>query len=81
MKLYLDDDMASTLLVRLLRAAGHQVLLPADFGLTGAKDAAHLHRSVLEEAAFLSHNYNDFKLLDDLVRDAHGHHFGILIGS
>jgi hypothetical protein len=79
MKLYLDDDTASALLVRLLRAAGHQVLLPGDFGLAGAKDPAHLHRSILEQAVFVSHNYDDFKLLDDLVRDAQGHHAGILV--
>jgi hypothetical protein len=79
MKIYLDDDIASVLLVRLLGTAGHSLLTPSDFNLSGAKDPTHLHRSVLERAALLTYNYDDFKLLHDLVLVTGGHHFGILV--
>jgi hypothetical protein len=35
MNLYLDDDSAKASLVRLLRKAGHQVIIPADAQLAG----------------------------------------------
>jgi hypothetical protein len=42
MRLYLDDDSASTLLTRLLRQAGHDVEIPTDSGISGAADPVHL---------------------------------------
>jgi hypothetical protein len=42
MKLYLDDDFASKLLTQLLQNAGHDVQVPANAGIIGAKDAVHL---------------------------------------
>jgi hypothetical protein len=39
MRIYLDDDSVSGLLTQLLRQAGHDVMLTADVGLTGADDA------------------------------------------
>lgn len=79
MKLYLDDDSASKLLLRLLEQEGHEVSLPKSSGLSGAKDAEHLRRAIREQAALLSHNYEDFELLHELLMEAHGHHAGILI--
>jgi hypothetical protein len=79
MKLYLDDDSAAALLARLLQQAGHDVLVPADFGLSGAKDAEHLRRAIREQAAFVSHNYEDFELLHELLMEGQGHHPGILV--
>lgn len=38
MRLYLDDDSANLVLVKLPGREGHDVLIPADFKLTGAKD-------------------------------------------
>ena len=35
MRIYLDDNTASALLVRLLQKAGHDVQAPADVGLAG----------------------------------------------
>src|SRR5262249_23285888 len=37
MNLYLDDDSADSLLVKLLGRAGHDVLIPADLGAVGKK--------------------------------------------
>jgi predicted nuclease of predicted toxin-antitoxin system len=79
MKLYLDDDSVAALLARLLRQARHDVLLPSDFGLAGAKDPSHLQRAIREQGVLLSHNYEDFKLLHDLLMEGQGHHPGILV--
>jgi hypothetical protein len=79
MRLYLDDDSANHVLVKLLRREGHDVLVPTDYNMSGAKDPSHLRRAVKEKAALLSHNYDDFKLLHDLLVEAQGHHSGILI--
>lgn len=79
MKLYLDDDSASALLARLLQHAGHVVLLPVALGLSGAKDPEHLRRAIREQAVLLSHNYEDFELLHELLMEGQGHHPGILV--
>jgi hypothetical protein len=79
MKLYLDDDSADPLLVKLLRREGHDVLIPADFQMSGAKDPSHFRQASREEATLLSHNYDDFQLLHELVLQCSGHHCGILI--
>lgn len=54
MKLYLDDDSAAGLLVRLLRQDGHDVRLPADIGLSGEEDAVHLTHAGRRKATFCS---------------------------
>jgi hypothetical protein len=77
--LYLDDDIASPVLARLLRAAGHDVLLPADVGLSGEKDPVHLTRAIREDRATLTRNYGDFETLHNLIMQARGHHPGVLL--
>lgn len=79
MKLYLDDDSCASALVAMLRKAGHDVVIPADFGLSGGHDTEHLLRSVLEHRVFLSHNYKDFDPTHKLVLGCSGVHFGILL--
>ncbi len=79
MKLYLDDDSAQTLLVRLLRQAGHDVLIPADLGLTGQTDPVHLLHAMPEQRSLLSHNYDDFRILHEILLAGQGHHPGILV--
>jgi predicted nuclease of predicted toxin-antitoxin system len=79
MKLYLDDDIASGLLVQLLRHAGHDVLLPADLGLAGTKDPVHLRFAIRERRALVTQNYDDFRLLHELLLEGQGHHPGILV--
>ena len=79
MKLYLDDDSASTLLARLLQHAGHIVQLPAAFGLSGAKAPKHLRQAMREHAVLLTHNYEDFEILHELLMEGHRHHPGMLI--
>ena len=79
MRLYLDDDSADPLLVRLLKQAGHDVLLPADIGLKGAEDPVHLTRAIRELQVLLTGNYDDFEDLHDLLMQGRGHHPGVLI--
>ncbi len=79
MRIYLDDDSASVLLARLLRRAGHDVRVPAEIGTVGENDAVHLTHAVLEDRICLSHNYDDFEELHDLVVAVQGRHPGILV--
>ena len=79
MNLYLDDDSAKASLVRLLRAAGHQVVIPADVGLAGASDSRHLRHTVRQNQVLLTRNHDDFDDLHLLVKATGGTHPGILV--
>ena len=79
MMLYLDDDSVMPRLVRLLRQAGHDVALPADLNTAGADDPIHLRYAIRDRRLLLSHNYDDFLLLHELVLESQGHHAGILV--
>lgn len=79
MRLYLDDDTVWPHLVRLLRTAGHDVQVPADLGVAGARDSVHLARAVQGGRICLTRNYGDFEALHDLVLAVQGHHPGILV--
>ena len=79
MRIYLDDDTVETLLVRLLRRAGHDTELPADAGLVGAADVIHLRHAIRNDRILLSHNFRDFENLHYLISDAGGRHRGIFL--
>jgi predicted nuclease of predicted toxin-antitoxin system len=79
MRTYLDDDLASPALAQALQQAGHDVLRPVDVGLSGSDDAVHLRRAIAEGRILLTHNYEDFQNLHDLILEAKGHHPGILV--
>ena len=80
MRLYIDDDSIDAGLIRLLRRDGHDVQVPADVGLVGSSDQAHLAHAIRERRAILTRNHGDFEDLDDLViAAAKGHHEGILV--
>lgn len=79
MRLYLDDDSAAALLTRLLRNASHDVLLPADVGLSGEDDAVHLTYAVKDDRGLLTGNHRDLLNLHNLVMQTNGHHPGILV--
>jgi hypothetical protein len=44
-----------------------------------ANDAVHLRYAIQTKGAVLTHNYGDFKELHDLLHEAAGRHFGILV--
>ena len=77
--LYLDDDSAQALLVRLLVTDGHDVQVPADAAMAGAKDPAHFLCAAGAGRVLLTHNHDDFKLLHELVVGLGGHHPGVLV--
>jgi hypothetical protein len=79
MKIYLDDDSADALLAKLLRQSGHEVQLPVDAGIAGAKDPIHLIHAIQQQAALLSRNHDDFLRLHQLVIASSGHHPGVLV--
>jgi Domain of unknown function (DUF5615) len=79
MRLYLDDDSVDSALIRLLTAAGHDILIPAVAGTACQEDAIHLMRSIQTNRSLMTRNYDDFKLLHDLVLFSGGHHAGILV--
>ena len=78
MKIYLDDDSAEVLLVRLLKADGHDVVVPDQVGNRGIEDPAHFLYAIMDGRAVLTRNHGDYKLLHDLVVGAGGHHPGVL---
>jgi predicted nuclease of predicted toxin-antitoxin system len=79
MRLYLDDDSAEKLLVRLLEQAGHDVQIPADVGLSGTADPLHLSHAIRDDRVLLTRNDGDFRILHNLIAAAQGHHPGILV--
>src|SRR5262249_38916932 len=79
MRLYLDEDIASALLSKLLRHAGHDVKTPADSGLMGKDDPVQLVFAIREQRPILSLNYTDFENLHLLILEAQGRHPGILV--
>ena len=79
MNLYVDDDTIAAALILALRKAGHDVRTPAEAGLAGAKDPVHFRQAIHDRRALLSHNYDDFKKLHELVREAQGRHHGVVV--
>src|SRR6266852_4016904 len=80
MRLYIDDDSVDPGLIRLLRRDGHDVQIPADVGLVGISDQAHLAHAIRDQRPVLTRNVDDFEALHDLVVSAaQGHHCGILV--
>ena len=75
----LGSDSVHRILISLLRRDGHSVRIPADFGLAGRKDAVHFRKAILEHAVLVSHNYEDFEALHELLLTGQGHHPGILL--
>ena len=79
MLLYLDDDSIHRVVVALLRKAGHDIVLPADAGLSGADDPVHLTHAIRTGRPLFSFNHDDFEQLHILIETAGGHHPGVLI--
>ena len=79
MNLYLDDDSADTLLIRLLETDAHDVQFPAQVGLSGEFDVTHFMHAIRTGRVLLTHNHDDFKRLHELVLLVTGHHPGILV--
>lgn len=75
MRLLLDEDSQAKILVKLLRAAGHDVKTVAEAGMTAHSDSAVLALARKEHRLLLTRNAADF-------RELHGNspdHSGILV--
>ncbi len=81
MNVYLDDDSAARPLVAILRKEGHEVVIPAGFGvgMSGAADPRHLRYAIRHGLVLLTRNHADFVMLHDLVVESGGGHPGILL--
>jgi hypothetical protein len=79
MKIYLDDDSADHLLVKLLANDGHDVLTPDKVGMAGQKDPQHFMVAISTGRVLLTQNYDDFRLLHKLIVFSGGHHPGVLV--
>ncbi len=79
MLLYIDDDSVDRVLIHRLRESGYDTLTPAEAGISGQADSVHFMSAIRRGRVLLTRNYEDFKLLHDLVLLAGGHHPGILV--
>jgi hypothetical protein len=79
MLLYIDDDSVDRALIFRLTSTGHNVMKPAVAGTSGKADAAHFMYAIRNRRVLLTRNYEDFRLLHDLILLAGGHHPGILV--
>jgi predicted nuclease of predicted toxin-antitoxin system len=75
LRLYLDDCIFSHLLRRVLDEAGHQVTVPADAGLEGARDDEHFAYARQKGLVLLTRNPDDFLSLHEKQPD----HPGLLL--
>jgi hypothetical protein len=68
MRIYVDEDMAAGILVRLLQKAGHDVESPRGAGMLGRSDPVQLTFAIHESRLCLTANYDDYEELHLLVR-------------
>ena len=79
MRIYIDEDLAAGLLLRLLQKAGHDVEAPAGAGMLGRSDPAQFTFAIHESRICLTANYDDYEELHWLLQEATGNHPGILV--
>jgi Domain of unknown function (DUF5615) len=79
MRIYIDEDIADPLLIRLLERAGHEVEGPASVAMLGRSDPVQLTHAIREKRVCLTANYDDFEDLHLLIAESQGHHPGILV--
>jgi hypothetical protein len=79
MKLYLDEDSASLVLVQLLRAAGHDVQTPSEATMLGEDDTVQFTHAIEKDRVILTRNHDDFRNLHNLSTALRGHHPGIIV--
>jgi predicted nuclease of predicted toxin-antitoxin system len=79
MNIYLDDNISDRKVAGALRKAGHTVVRPADFGLSGRSDVRHLEYAIRASLVVLTKDSDDFRDLHQLVETSSGAHPGILL--
>jgi predicted nuclease of predicted toxin-antitoxin system len=71
--------MSSGRLALRMRAAGHDVVLATDVGLTSVSDARVMVWAVGQSLPVMTRDHGDFADLHDLISAVGGHHPGILV--
>ena len=79
MRLYLDDDLDSNLLISLLKQLGHEVTSPRAVGTRGAPDEDHLRYAADRGLVLMSANAGDFVHLNRNWVESRTGHSGILV--
>src|SRR5687768_9805183 len=79
MRVYIDEDLAQGLLVRLLRTAGHDVEDPSGARLMGSSDPVQFRFAIRDQRVCLTANYEDFEDLHLLIKEANGNHPGVFV--
>ncbi|HEV8604605.1 MAG TPA: DUF5615 family PIN-like protein [Tepidisphaeraceae bacterium] len=80
MNLYIDEDSSHSLLVKFLRRAGHDVLVPTEGQSVGESDTIHLTKAIRQGRVLLTANHDDdFRELHELIKEAGGHHPGLFV--
>src|SRR3989337_4237638 len=79
MRVYLDDDLDSNVLIGLLRRAGHKVISPRSVGTRGVADEKHLLYAATHGLVLLTANAADFIDLHYEWMEQKREHHGILI--
>jgi hypothetical protein len=79
MKIYVDEDLSSGLLIRLLEAAGHDVQSAGAANKLGRSDASQFTFAIHETRGCLTANYRDYEELHLLIQQARGRHYGVLV--
>ena len=72
MRIYIDEDLASGLLIRLLQNAGHDIDFPSAAGRLGRSDAAQLTFAIQKSRVCLTANYDDWEDLRLLMVEGQG---------
>ena len=79
MRIYVDEDMASAMLVALLQKAGHDVETPLAAACWPVLYPVQLTFSIHEKRSFLTSNYQDFEGTALAPERSRGCHLGILV--
>ena len=79
MRLYVDDDLDSNLLIRVLEGAGHEIISPRAVETRGAADEGHLHYAADRGLVLLTANAGDFLALHHEWMRQRRQHAGLLL--
>ncbi len=79
MRVYLDDDLDSNTLIRLMIQSGHQVISPRAIGNKGITDEEHLRYAADNWLVMLTANSQDFVRLHQIWLSQSRQHAGVLV--
>ena len=79
MRVYLDDDLDSNILFRLLSQSGHEVISPRAIGNRGITDEEHLRYAADNLLDLLTANSRDFVRLHQIWLSQSRQHAGVLV--